>query len=178
MERADIESRVAEVPFWWHSIDLGQGVVTPGDKSPEFLEYEWWTFQVPPLSGTSFLDIGAWDGYFSFKAEREGAARVVALDHYVWMMDLAKQREYYQETLSSGERAEEFSEVPGLWQPDQLPGKAGFDCARAALGSNVECVIADFMTMDLDELGTFDTVLYAGMLYHMRHPLLALERSR
>lgn len=30
--------------------------------------------------------------------------------------------------------------------------------------------------MDLDELGTFDVVLYAGMLYHMRHPLLALER--
>jgi tRNA (mo5U34)-methyltransferase len=62
MDRADIESRVAAVPVWWHSIDLGEGVVTPGEKSPGFLEYEWWTFRVPPLSGTSFLEIGAWDG--------------------------------------------------------------------------------------------------------------------
>jgi hypothetical protein len=31
--RAEIESRVAKVPRWWHSIDLGQGVVTPGHKT-------------------------------------------------------------------------------------------------------------------------------------------------
>ncbi len=32
------------------------------------------------------------------------------------------------------------------------------------------------MTMDLDRLGTFDVVLYSGVLYHMRDPLRALER--
>lgn len=30
------------------------------------------------------LDIGAWDGYFSFAAERRGAARVVAVDSVIW----------------------------------------------------------------------------------------------
>ena len=34
------------------------------------------------------------------------------------------------------------------------------------------------MTMDLRQLGTFDLVLYLGVLYHMRDPLLALERLR
>jgi len=34
------------------------------------------------------------------------------------------------------------------------------------------------MTMDLDLLGTFDVVLFLGVLYHLRHPLLALERLR
>ena len=33
------------------------------------------------------LDIGAWDGRFSFLAEKAGAARVVALDHYAWGVD-------------------------------------------------------------------------------------------
>lgn len=114
MDLKELGQRVSSVPFWWHSIDLGNGVVTPGDKPPEFLEYEWWTFRLSPLSGQSVLDIGAWDGYFSFRAEREGASRVVALDHYVWMMDLAKQRDYYQATLETGDRAQEFSRVPGL----------------------------------------------------------------
>ena len=30
------------------------------------------------------LDVGAWDGYFSFAAERLGAKRVVALDSVIW----------------------------------------------------------------------------------------------
>ena len=36
------------------------------------------------LAGASVLDIGAWDGFFSFEAERRGAARVVAADYYRW----------------------------------------------------------------------------------------------
>ena len=30
------------------------------------------------------LDIGAWDGFFSFEAERRGASRVLATDHFCW----------------------------------------------------------------------------------------------
>lgn len=30
------------------------------------------------------IDIGAWDGYFSFDAERRGAARVLATDSFAW----------------------------------------------------------------------------------------------
>ena len=30
------------------------------------------------------LDIGAWDGFFSFECERRGASRVVAADYYSW----------------------------------------------------------------------------------------------
>ena len=36
------------------------------------------------LAGESVLDIGAWDGFFSFEAERRGASRVVAADYYSW----------------------------------------------------------------------------------------------
>jgi len=36
------------------------------------------------LTGQSVLDIGAWDGFFSFECERRGAARVLAIDTYAW----------------------------------------------------------------------------------------------
>jgi tRNA (mo5U34)-methyltransferase len=39
-------------------------------------------------------------------------------------------------------------------------------------------VVGDFMTMDLAALGTFDVVLFLGVLYHLKHPLLGLERLR
>jgi tRNA (mo5U34)-methyltransferase len=44
------------------------------------------------------------------------------------------------------------------------------------LGSGVESIVADFTTMDLDTLGTFDVTLYLGVLYHMRDPFRALRR--
>jgi tRNA (mo5U34)-methyltransferase len=52
----------------------------------------------------------------------------------------------------------------------------GFDIARVALKSRVEARAADFMEMDLRALGQFDVVLYLGVLYHMKHPLLSLQR--
>src|SRR5450759_5338503 len=75
-----IEHVAVEDVFWWHSVDLGERV-TPGHKAPELLEREWANLRLPDLAGHSVLDIGCWDGWFSFRAEREGAARVVALDH-------------------------------------------------------------------------------------------------
>ena len=32
------------------------------------------------------------------------------------------------------------------------------------------------MDISAERLGTFDVVLFLGVLYHLRHPLLALER--
>ena len=41
--------------------------------------------QIPPdLTGQSVLDIGAWDGFFSFECERRGARRVLAIDTFAW----------------------------------------------------------------------------------------------
>jgi tRNA (mo5U34)-methyltransferase len=170
-------NKLAEsVPYWWHSIDLGDGVVTAGRKSAEQLEQEWAALQLPDLSARTVLDVGAWDGWFSFRAEREGAARVVALDHYVWSLDLPAHERYRAECSQNGTRPQPPHTVPELWHPDTLPGKVGFDTAHRALDSKVESVVGDFMSMDLDRLGTFDVVLYLGVLPHMRHPLVALER--
>src|ERR671931_229568 len=78
---SDLRSRVSALR-WYHTIDLGGGVVTAGvDDTPQRLA----RLNLPEsLSGQTVLDIGAWDGFFSFECERRGAARVVAADHYAW----------------------------------------------------------------------------------------------
>ena len=138
----DPRSRVSGVR-WYHTIDLGQGLVTAGvDDTP----YRLARLDFPPsLDGRSVLDIGAWDGFFSFEAERRGAARVLASDWYSW-------------------------HGPG-WGT-----KAGFELARTILGSRVEDIDIDVMDLSPERVGTFDVVLFLGVLYHLPHPLLALER--
>jgi len=92
----------------------------------------------------SVLDIGAWDGAYSFEAERRGASRVLATDYYCW----------------SG---------PGWGTKD------GFNLARKALNSKVEDREIDVLDLSAEKIGTFDLVLFLGVLYHLRNPLLALE---
>lgn len=81
METNQIREQVSAVN-WFHSIDLGHGIVTPGcDDSSEKLKQ----IRLPEdLQGRTVLDVGAWDGFFSFEAERRGASRVVAADSYCW----------------------------------------------------------------------------------------------
>ena len=132
--------------------------------------------RLPDLQGKTVLDIGAWEGFFSFEAERRGAARVVALDHFVWCLHTPKQHQYVERCRQEGIQPKPYEEVPEIWDPVGLPGKSGFDIAHRVLDSRVESVVGDFMETDLDRLGTFDVVFFLGVLYHMRHPLLSLER--
>jgi tRNA (mo5U34)-methyltransferase len=44
------------------------------------------------------------------------------------------------------------------------------------LGSKVEDQDIDVLELSPERVGTFDVVLFLGVLYHMRHPLLSVER--
>ena len=64
---------------WFHRIQLDEQTVTPGD-CPHTAAEATSRFGLPEdLSGKTVLDIGAWDGLFSFEAERRGA-QVTAVD--------------------------------------------------------------------------------------------------
>jgi tRNA (mo5U34)-methyltransferase len=91
------------------------------------------------------FDIGAWDGFYSFEAERRGAKRVLATDSFTW----------------SGQG----------WG-----SKRGFELARKLLNSKVEDLNIDVMDLSPEKVGMFDVVLFLGVLYHLKHPMLALER--
>jgi tRNA (mo5U34)-methyltransferase len=80
----DLNSRVA-AQYWHHSIDLGGGVITPGGKSLAICAGEAsLIFDRVDLGGLSVLDIGAWNGFFSFEAKRRGARHVLATDSFCW----------------------------------------------------------------------------------------------
>ena len=169
----DLRARVDSV-VWFHSIDLGHGVVTHGLSDSQLTVRP---DQFPDFTGRTVLDIGAWDGYYSFLAERSGAARVVALDHYVWGVDIPAREHYWNECRERGTLPDQTRDLTDFWQAD-LPGRRGFELAKEVLDSRVEPVLADFATVDLDSVGTFDIVLYLGVLYHMKEPLTCLERVR
>lgn len=138
--------RDVEALRWYHRLDLGGGVITPGHEDPaERLAL----IGLPEdLSGKRVLDVGAWDGGFSFACERRGAAEVVAADWFAW-------------------------------HGPNWSDKRGFELARRALNSNVRDVDVDVMDLSPEAVGgTFDVVLFLGVLYHLRHPLLALEKLR
>jgi tRNA (mo5U34)-methyltransferase len=139
----DIQARVAQLR-WHHSIDLGHGILTPGqDNSPRKLA----RLGLPEsLAGKTVLDVGAWDGFFSFEAERRGAQRVLATDSYSW----------------NGSH--------------DWGDKRGFNLVREVLGSKVEDMDIDVLDLSPERVGTFDVVLFLGVLYHMRHPMLSVER--
>lgn len=141
-DRAQVQSQVAAIR-WFQQIDLGNGVVTPGvEHSAGKLEI----LGMPEdLTGWSVLDVGAWDGFFSFEAERRGARHVLATDHFCW--------------------------GGGGWGT-----KSGFDLARRVLRSIVKATKIDVLDHSPRTVGTFDLVLFLSVLYHMRHPLLALEK--
>jgi len=121
---------------WYHSIELPDGRVIPGHQSIEQLRTRLRQFHIPEdLTGKRVLDIGAWDGWFSFEMERRGAS-VVALDS-------AKNTRLLE--------------------------------AKALLGSRIDYHIGDICRLTQKDLGTFDIVLFLGVLYHLKHPLLALE---
>lgn len=174
MSLTDVRSRALRVPFWFHSIDLG-GFTTEGHKTPERLARELQELRLPDLRGKTVLDIGAWDGFFSFECERGGASRVVSLDRFVWAIDREKAHGYYARCVAEGlpPRIEESD----AWDPSGLPGKRGYDLAHEALGSNAEAVVAEYRELNYQEFGRFDVVLYLGVLYHETDPLGGLTKA-
>jgi tRNA (mo5U34)-methyltransferase len=129
---------------WFHTIDLGHGVVTPGvDQSPAKLEH----LDFPDsFNGKTVLDVGAFDGFFSFEAERRGASRVVAADSQCWS-------------------ATDYPMADG----------DGFDIAHWALQSKVEKLWITVEELSPETVGTFDYVLFLGVLYHSEDPLRYLR---
>jgi tRNA (mo5U34)-methyltransferase len=123
--------------FRYHTIELPDGSVLPGLQSVEHLRWRLGLFGLPDdLRGKRVLDIGAWDGWFSFECERRGAD-VVAVDCVALNTFLE---------------------------------------ARQLLNSRVEYRTLDVGELSAAKLGRFDIVLFFGVLYHLRHPLLGLEK--
>ena len=122
---------------WWHSFELPDGTRIDGVNTVAGLQQRISQFPIPEdLRGQRVLDIGTWDGWFSFEMERRGAD-VMAID--TW-------------------------DNPRFHQMHRL------------LRSRVDYRQMDVYDLSPKRIGRFDIVLFMGVLYHLKHPLLALER--
>jgi tRNA (mo5U34)-methyltransferase len=144
---------------WYHTLDLGHGVLTPG-----FVDHR---DQLPyyglpsSLAGKRCLDIATFDGYWAFEFERRGADEVVALD-------LSDKRELdFPRWLA---RDPEGFEVAG-------PLGTSFKVAHDILDSKVKRVEKSVYNLDPDVDGMFDVVFISDVLIHLRDPQLAIERA-
>jgi tRNA (mo5U34)-methyltransferase len=150
----DVAALISSVS-WYHSIDLGDGIVTPGhyDHRPYLHHYG-----IPEqLHGRTVIDIGAASGFFSFEFERRGA-QVTATDLPTWF----------------------DHDFGPNYQPDQT-AEAGqvylhepFDIAKQILGSHVDRRNINIYDISPETVGVFDIAFCGSVLIHLTDPIKAL----
>jgi tRNA (mo5U34)-methyltransferase len=146
---AAVAERVRDsVPLWFHTFALAPGVYTPGIARDH--GYRLGVLGADRLAGRTVLDVGAFDGFYSFLAEARGARRVVAIDNEQYV-DWVRTR---------------FGVT--------LPGGVGFRAIAELLASRVEYRRMD--VLDVRELGErFDVALCFGILHRVTDPIALLR---
>ncbi len=139
---------------WYHTLELQPGEWTDGwfDLRPAVQHYG-----LPEdMRGMRVLEVGPWDGFWSFEMERRGA-EVIAID-------LDDERDL---------------DWPPRYVPErfpELPRGSGFALAKEILGSTVERVECSIYDATPERFGTFDLVFCGSVLIHLRDQMLALQR--
>jgi tRNA (mo5U34)-methyltransferase len=142
---------------WYHTIDLGNGVLTPGyyDHRP-YLPY----YGFPDdLTGKTVLDIGAASGFFSFEFEQRGA-QVTATDLPAWFDHDFGPNYQPDHTADSGQTY--------LHRP--------FEVARQLRQSKVAINYINIYDITPESVGLFDLVFCGSVLIHLTDPIRALWR--
>lgn len=146
----DAQRLLDEVPFWFHTFALNraQGTYTPGSA----LDHRYRLASLPAdYSGLSVLDVGTFDGFYAFVAERRGAERVLAIDNEQYV-----------------------AWVKARWG-HELEGGEGFEAIAKLLDSKAEYLRLD--AFDLDRLEEqFDLICCFGILHRVGNPHGLLRR--
>lgn len=169
---AEIWERISKLG-WYHTIDLGHGIATPGfiDNRPTVH-----LFGIPEdLTGKRCLDIGTYDGFWSFEFERRGASEVVGIDvdspleHDI--PRLVKQRLIEQakrEDLHASYN-KQLSQVGMQIQGD------GWRLAAEIRGSKARRESLNVYDLSPERVGMFDVVLISQLLLRLRDPQTIIE---
>jgi SAM-dependent methyltransferase len=86
---------------WYHRIEIAPGLVTPGQPWDELWEPMRRRHAQADFRGKSVLEVGCWDGYWSFEAERLGAAEVLATDDLSQRKVVTRNVPFVRECLGS-----------------------------------------------------------------------------
>lgn len=144
----------------YHVIQLNDRIRTPGrvDRNQEF---SYIGLKPENIKGRSVLDVGALDGVTAFNAEKAGASRVLAID----VEDPALQ--------DWG-----WSGAPKNYSDHGEIKNRVFPRLKEFFESNVDRRKMTVYELSPTTQEPFDIIFFYGVLYHLRHPLLALDRLR
>ncbi len=179
LRRAQAEGVPAEVQryYWYHSIDLGDGFVTPG-----IFDYrsEWSQFGLPEaFAGASVLDAGPATGFFSFECVRRGArVSCIELPSLLGLDRFPGQR--IEQSLLKIERMMFAGDATGTHtEPElyQLLIEGPYRFCEQRLGVDVDRRYMNVYDVSPEALGCgdgFDWVLAGDIFVHTLYPLKAL----
>jgi tRNA (mo5U34)-methyltransferase len=140
---------------WYHTIDLGHGIETPGRFNHRPLVE---LYKLPAsLEGKRVLDVATNNGFWAFELERRGAREVIAVD-------VQKHSEL---------------DVPPRERPTLTPEKlgelrdTGFHVAKEILGSKAIRRNMSVYDVSPETVGKFDFVFCGDLLLHLMNPVQA-----
>jgi tRNA (mo5U34)-methyltransferase len=123
---------------WYHKFEISPGIFSPG-KNEVNPRAALDSYQLPEdIRGKRALDIGAWDGPYSFELERRGAI-TTALDI-------------------------------------QDPDRTGFNIGKKIKKSKVNYIRSSIYDIPAEYYDQFNIVLFLGVFYHLKNPLLAFQK--
>jgi tRNA (mo5U34)-methyltransferase len=148
---------------WYHTLELGEGLVTPGQYDHRSVLRH---YGLPDrVDGKSVIDVGPAQGFFAFEFEKRGAARVVTVELPAWSAHDAGAE------LKSRFGAEHAREAESY-----LHGALEF--AIRARRSRVERQFGNIYDLRPDTFGTFDVAFCGSLLIHLTDPVRALGALR
>ena len=105
---------------WYHKIELAPGIVTPGNDWEAMWEPMAAYHRGVDFEGARVLEVGCWDGYWSFEAEKLGAAEVWATDDMTQRRTVTRSVPFAIECLGSRVR---YRDDVSVYEVDRLlPG--------------------------------------------------------
>jgi len=155
--------------YWYHAIDLGNGIVTPGDHD---YRQDLADFDFPAdMRGMKVLDVGSATGFFAFEFEKRGA-EVVSVE----LPSLAAWDMPPGEAATTINGLLEWHHARNLDELHHLHLEAPFQFCHRALKSRVRRVHSSVYELSAKVLDCdgFDLVFMGDVLPHLMAPLKAL----
>jgi tRNA (mo5U34)-methyltransferase len=155
------DPRIDEL-YWYHTIDLGNGVKTPGEFDTEAA-----LAKIPfptSLTGKRCLDVGTRDGFWAYTMEKRGASEVVGID-------VDHPTHFDNPWLPKAEQQRLIDAEVGI-------DSKAFHLAHELLGSKVQREVTTVYDLDPVKHGTFDFAYVGTILLHLRDPIGALMAIR
>ncbi len=128
MDARETAAKQAEIDSisWYHRFEFGGGLRSKSSSSPEeqSAHARIWGFIERNLDridfrGKTVLDIGCWDGYWSFSAEKRGAGAVLATDDLSQNWSVGRGVHLAKELLQSGIEIDLTRSIYGIAKLDR-----------------------------------------------------------